>query len=246
MANPKSFTQALLKRFVRFHMTLILLATIAAGVQVDHVLREPLHSMPWRYGLAVLAAYGVFFGLVRMWIWYAAGIPPAFPDLSGALDSNSSLAGGRLPGQPGFSGFGGGDSGGAGASSSWGVGDSLPAVSTGGGGGSGGFDVDLDDGAWVLVLLAIFVAVICGAGAYVIYMAPEILPEVALEAALATGLVRAARKMERNNWAGKLLYKTFVPLVIVLITASVIGFFIQAQCPKAGRVAEALRCSELP
>lgn len=255
MAHP--FRKSILKRyFVRFHMSMILAATVGAGVLGDRLLLAAgLHSMAWRYGLSVLVAYGVFFVVVRLWIWYATGLAPSLPE-EGLDAVDIPLGGGRSGGSKPFVGFhggttgGGGESGGGGASGSWGEGAveaEQGLVGGGSGGGSGGsFDLDLhvDEGIWILVLLAVLVLVICGAGGYLIYAAPEILPEVALDAALAGGLVKATREMERNHWAGKLLWKTWIPLTVVLATAFVVGYLMQAQCPAAERLMEVLRCPE--
>ena len=58
------------------------------------------------------------------------------------------------------------------------------------GGGSGfpslDLGIDLDDGIWILVALAAVVLVIFGAGGYLIWAAPEILPEIAFNVLLVT------------------------------------------------------------
>jgi hypothetical protein len=62
-------------------------------------------------------------------------------------------------------------------------------------------DFDLGDEGIVLVLLALLVLVIFGAGAYPVYAAPEILAEAAFEAVLAAGLIKASRKItSRMDW----------------------------------------------
>lgn len=243
-----SFKDRLLKRyFVRWHMSAILAATVGSGLLLD---RTFLHigfvDMGWRYALSVLGAYIFFFLLVRMWVWYAAGVAVQLslprhsdPGVDGALD----LIPGGGGGNAGFSGFHGGDSGGAGASDLF---DGPILTSSGGGGGSSGsdwsLDLDLDEGIWILAVLAILVAVICGAGVYLIWMAPEILPEVALECAIGAGLVRQLKQPEAG-WAGRLLWKTWIPLVLVMAVAFFAGLFIQSTCPGATHVRAALHCA---
>ena len=92
------------------------------------------------------------------------------------------------------------------------------------------------------LVLLVLVAIICMAGGYVIWMAPEILPDVALECAIGAGLVRQLRKPEAG-WAGKLLWKTWIPLTIVLVAAYFAGSFIQSTCPSATNVRAALICA---
>src|ERR1035438_6198933 len=112
--------------FVRFHMTVILAAVISSGVLASKCLMELGVSLRFRYPIAVLASYGVFLLLIRVWIWYVT-----VHSLAGFQLANLNFGGGGGGGSFGFgcqggsgSGggllrFGGGDSGGGGASSSW-------------------------------------------------------------------------------------------------------------------------------
>lgn len=244
------FRDKLIKQyFVRWHMSLILAATIASGIVIDKGLHWlGMGGMGWRYALSVLAAYGVFFLLVRMWVWYAAGVAPRFGeigdvDLSGVVDY---IPGPRDRGNIGFRGFRGGSSGGGGASDLFdspglnlsGVGSSP----SGGGGSSLSLDFDLDEGIWIVIVLAIVVVVICAAGGYLVWMAPEILPEVALEAAIGAGLLKQIRSTE-SGWARRLLWKTWIPLTIVVIISFFAGVFIQSTFPSATNVRGALHCA---
>ena len=265
------FKEKILKRyFVRFHMSLILVATIASGLSIDKLLLAVgLTSMTWRYPVAVLLAYLVFLLLVRIWVWWVTGIQIKLAiDLFNSgdtvetgLDVGSDMLSGGSEAGEGFVGFSGGSSGGGGASDTFASSllaetpPSVSPVSSGGGGGSssGGswfssFDIDLDlgDAWWIVLLLAILVIVICGAGGYLIWIAPEILPEVALEVALAGGLMGATKRLEERGWVGGLVRSTCIPLLLVLLAAGTVGFFIQASCPSATRVMEALACPETP
>ena len=247
------FQEKLLKRyFVRWHMSLILMATVASGLLIDKaLLHMGFDAMGWRYAVSVLAAYGFFFLAVRMWIWYAAGVAVtiSLPDLNGTGDlaiPNVNIGGGGADGEAGFVRFGGGDSGGGGASDLF----DTPAVSFGSGGGGGGggggssfdFSLDLDDGFWILLVLAVVVIVVAMAGGYLIWMAPEILPDVALECAIGAGLVKQLKDQEAG-WAGRLLWKTWIPLIIVVVVAFFAGAFIQGTCPGATSVRAALHCA---
>ena len=84
--SGRAFQDELLRKyFVRWHMSLILAATVASGLLIDKALLWlGFDGMGWRYALSVLGAYGFFFLLVRLWIWYAAGVPVTVrrPDFS--------------------------------------------------------------------------------------------------------------------------------------------------------------------
>lgn len=228
-------------------MSAILAATVSSGLVLDWALLSfGLNAMGWRYALSVLGAYAFFFVLVRMWVWYAAGVAVRL-SLPGDWDAGDVSLLDLLPGRrgrvPTFQGFQGGDAGGAGASDLF-EGDILASSQGGGGGGGLGFDLDfdLDDGIWIVVILTALIAVICGAGGYLIWMAPEILPEVALECAIGAGLVRQLKKPDAG-WAGRLLWKTWIPLAVVVMVAFFAGVFIQASCPGASNVRAALHCA---
>src|SRR5258708_27907190 len=125
-------------------MSLLLAATIATGVLLDKaMLALGFGTMGWRYALSVLGAYGAFFLLVRMWVWYAAGVAPSLTD---SMDEDAAeTAAEWLPG-PGRSGgsaldtvrFEGGDSGGAGASDAF---DVVASADSGGGRRVGALDL---------------------------------------------------------------------------------------------------------
>ena len=223
-------------------MSLILGATVASGVLIDKgLLHLDFSSMGWRYALSVLGAYIVFFGLVRLWVWYAAGVAPRVSDVElDNLGDAAELLPGRGGGSPhvAFSGFQGGDAGGGGASNLF----DAPSVSSGGGGGGLDLNIDLDEGFWILIVLAVLVLVICLAGGYLIWMAPEILPEVAIEAAIGAGLLRQV-KTDSAGWAARLLWKTWIPLVCVMCIAFFTGAFMQSSCPEATTARGALYCA---
>jgi hypothetical protein len=265
--------------FMRLHMTLIFCLMILSGVGVSKaLLAMGLRSMPLRYAIAVCVAYGVFFLLVRLWLWYvgissmnfrqgrqSSSSDSASGDSSG-LDLNVDLPSGGGSSGSGWKGFGGGSSGGGGASDSWGqpafLSSNQSYSSSGSGSGwfsgrsggsgwfsgrSGGsssfgdFSLDGDDGCLgliVLLLLAALVFAVFGAGAYAIYQAPSILAEAAFQAALASGLIRAAKKIERGDWAGSVFKATILPLIIVLALSVSFGWAAQHYRPTATRMAD--------
>jgi hypothetical protein len=228
--------------FVRFHMGLMVTASIAAALVSSKLLLEVgLTSVLVRYPLCVLAGYLVFVGLIRLWALY---VLKAFrlssfrvPDPRNVLDTVDLPGNSSGPAAPAFSGFHGGDSGGGGATDSWG--SSLPGVDL-------DLNADLDDDAWIILILVLAVLVIFGAGVYVIWIAPQLLPDVALNLLLGPAVARAARRAESGNWFRHVLLYTCVPFVSILLLTSVLAFVVHRHCPEASKIAEAMNCPTTP
>jgi hypothetical protein len=254
--------------FVRFHMSLILAAVTASGVLTSKGLLElGVHSLRLRYPVAVMTSYLVFLLLVRLWIWYVTlrtrslSSRSAFQGGSnrggiGSLNIGGGSGGASLDtggGSGGFSGFRGGSSGGGGASDSWDT--NIPAAivaqpspAPGGSGGSsvgswfGDLNFDLDGDGWaVILLLAALLLAIIFAGGYLIYAAPQILPEAAWQAVLTTSLTRISKE-EHHDWMSGVIKSTAIPFSVVLLLASALGWFASRACPAAPRLVDVLRC----
>jgi len=266
IASPESASQRYERRiahdyFVRCHMSLILAAVIASGVLASKGLLDlGIHSLRLRYPIAVLSSYLVFLLLVRIWIWYVslrgiaiAGSANRSKSGGGSWDDALDIDGGSSGGGSGggFRGFGGGSSGGGGASGSWET-DAPPALVSGPApapapsGSSSWFpklDIDFDGDGWlVLLLLAALVLAIVGAGGYLVYAAPQILPEAAGQALLATTLTRIS-KQEHHDWMSGVFRSTWIPFAIVLILAAALGWEAHHYCPAAPRLIDVLRCA---
>lgn len=231
--------------FIRFHMSLIVAATIASGLGSSKLLLEAgVTNILIRYPLCVLAAYGIFTGLIRLWVFYVSLSyrRPRLPDDDLGLadwaedlleDSERSFA----------LGFTSGDSGGAGASDTWGNAQVAPvrakegvkAPSLGG---------SVDDDFWIVVLVMALVAGIFGAGAYVVYIAPQMLPEVALNALLAPAVARAANRAEAEGWLTSVLRSTWIPAAIVLLLTIALAAGIHYHCPTASKIVDAFTCAD--
>lgn len=244
--------------FCRFHMGVILAAVVSSGVLASKGLLELGISLRFRYPIAVLISYGVFLLLIRLWIWYikirSTGRIIGNFGFGGSSGSGSSWSFGGGSGgsgsKGGFSGFGGGDSGGGGASDSWEGTEAAALVSqpspspsgshwwSGFGGGGGGND---DNGWLVLVLLAALIACILGGGVYLIVAAPHILPEAAAQVVLAGTMTRVSKE-HHHNWMAGVLRSTWIPFVIVLLLAGVLGWEAHRYCPTAPRLIDLLSC----
>lgn len=161
---------ALRSRFaLRLHTSVLLLWTFSAGLLTTKgVYAWGLHSMFWRYTLAILVGYAAFLLGVRIWLAYVGvktdavggdsnGRRQAQVDRSSSLDITDLLPSGRGGGSsPVFQG-GGGGSGGGGASASFDAGAaampsnryapdiSVASTAANVGGGGGGSSTSVGD-----------------------------------------------------------------------------------------------------
>jgi hypothetical protein len=180
-----------------------------------------LDHMPMRYLLATIAGYGVFLALIRVWIalhrigWH---VDLPVPDLGGLPSHTSNAA------------FGGGRSGGAGATGSW----QSPSIAV------PDIDVDVDEG-WPLLLAAVLFLGGVIAMLYVVYAAPVLLAEVALDAALVTGIYRKLRKQDAGHWLGSALRHTWLPALIAAICMYAAGMALEVAAPDARSIGDVVR-----
>lgn len=240
----RRFLQKFRERFfLRFHMTLIMAAVMFSGVLASKILWWfGVSSMAVRYPMAVVCSYGVFFGLVSIWLLYIHATQDGDHDAAvDAVDTANLLARGGVDLNRSFSTGGDGI-----ADMANSVGSSL---SSGGGGSSGGSsgggsfslgDGDGEGGVIILAVLAIVLIIVFCSGVYVIWEAPNILAEAAFQAILATSLRRRARMVDQPGWTGSLLQATWWPFAIVLVAASIFGFVASHYCPGATRLPEVL------
>jgi hypothetical protein len=251
----KTFMRRIQERFfLRFHMSLILLATALSGVLSTTVmLHLNVDNIMVRYPLAVVFAYLAFFLFVKLWLKYmsssqplkgldsAGDVLPDLPSFSGGSGSSGSA--------PAFSG-GGGGSGGGGASAAFdGTAANSQAVvmppssdagSSSGGLGSVGDAVSgvFDDDGIVLIALGILLAATVGGAVYLVYIAPHILSEAAFDFLLGTSLIRSYRKMNRPDWMGSVFKDTYMPFLIVLVIAFGAAWVIHAHDPSITKLSD--------
>lgn len=233
--------------FVRFHMALILSAVIASGVLSSKLLLDlGVHSMRLRYPIAVLGSFLVFLLLVRIWIWYVCRVKNRALSIANMDGGNIQIGwgGGSGGGSAQPFAFGGGSSGGGGASDAWGEGAVAPSggsssISSGIG---SSFDIDLGDDGVILVLLAALALSIVAAGGYLIYVAPNLLPEAAWQALLASSLTRVSKRIDHQDWLSSVMRATSVPFIVVLVMAATLGWVAHRHCPPAVKLHEVLFC----
>jgi hypothetical protein len=249
----QTFMRRIQKRFfLRFHMSLILLATALSGVlSAKLMLLLHVKNIVIRYPLAVLAAYLAFFCFVKLWLRYVAttrllkgsdSSGNILPDLGGSGPSGAA---------PSFRGGGGGTGGGGGASGSFDgpvtnaqavivppssgtSGSSSGVLGKAGDAVSGGFD----DDSIILIALGILLAATLGGAIYLIYIAPHILSEAAFDFLLGTSLIRSYRKMNQPDWMGSVFRDTYKPFLIVLVIAVGVAWVIHAHDPSITKLSD--------
>jgi hypothetical protein len=227
----------------RLQLVLIVsLAGLAAFLSSILTLRLGVPWMAVRYPLAVACGYLTFFVLIRWWIAWQRRFDEATlvrSSLDG-VDLVGDFATLRVParGVPDVPLFAAGRGGGAGASTQWGSATSTPP----GPGKGGGIDLDLDlDELWWIVI-----AVACVLGAaiaigYVVYAAPLLLAEVALDAAVVSTLYRRLRKDDVSHWAVTVLKRTWMSAAVLMLFAALGGYAMQQIAPDARSIGGVLR-----
>ena len=114
----------------------------------------------------------------------------------------------------------------------------APGVSGGGGGsgsGGGSFDFSLDgDEAIVVILVVAAVGAALLAAIWMIYQAPTILADVALNGALSAGLYKRLKKVEEGeHWVFSAFKRTAVPFLIAGVLFVIAGHYMKAYAPEA-------------
>lgn len=202
------------------------------------LLRMGVDAMSFRYGAAAVFGYGAFVVLFRVWLGWR-GTTDLDPQVDpGLFDLHAGAASDTLPDF-----FGGGRSGGGGASGSWGDSDVSRAVPAGLDRGpsrpSTGIDLDLDDLGWVLILCAVAFAGAVAVG-YVIVAAPILIAEVMVDAAIVSTVYRRVAATNTRHWAATIVRRTWAPAAI--LTASLIagGYALQKLAPDAKSIGPAV------
>lgn len=222
-------------------MTMVLVVGCAAGVgflSSALMLWMRVHYMPVRYAIAGALGYSVFVALMNRWLGHHAEQSNInnLMDTADAIDA-LDIPGGLIRGTARAAAdglFSGGRSGGGGASSSFGTGGVAPPIgpipmaasSTGGKGSSKGlsFDLDLDDGAKVLLPLLAIVAIMAGlvACASVIWSAPNMLAELLVDGAVA-GAAYNRLRASACDWTFGVVRRTWLPAVAIIVTFVMLG-----------------------
>ena len=92
----------------------------------------------------------------------------------------------------------------------------------------------------VIVAFALLAVVFLSAGAYLVHVAPDVLSEAVLQVAVATGLVRPAKKQREAGWVAGVVRSTRWLFVLVALAAFLVGSAALRACPKATKASETL------
>jgi hypothetical protein len=200
--------------WVRFHVTLILIAVVLAGLVFNWVaLRLGLRMMAVRYPLGVLAGYALFFAGIKLWLGHAqTTLSPEVQAELVDLDGDPRATPVEPPDRKRW----------------WERVDiDVPDVGDG-------------EGCLVVVVVGIVLMVLFGVAAYVVAEAPFFLGEALVQVTLAAALRSRARRMEPEHWSGAVLRATWVPALIVAGLATLAGVLLESHCPTAAQMFEAL------
>jgi hypothetical protein len=199
----------------RLAMALIAALTAACGLLASYgLLHAGLGSMALRYPLAVGIAYLVFLGLLWCWLhWRFDGDDADITDL--APDGS---------GGDGYHASGPHDAGG---DSDWSVGDF---------GDGEGAVVGLVIAAAIALFVALFAAF------SIVSAAPVLLAELLVDVALAGGLYRHVRRIDRDrHWLKTALARTFWRFAAVAAVFAAAGWFAGHLVPGADSIGDLLR-----
>jgi hypothetical protein len=242
----------------RFQMLLIVSLTALSGWLFSAVLlRLGMTSMGTRYPSATLLAYGVFLGMLWMWLKnrsdgehtasrQVAETADVLVDAAYRMSDSSarSLAptSHSLVPSSGSSGYmdlpTSNLSVNAGSGSrSWFSDFSFGSRSgSSSGGGSGG---DSNELAVILLIVVLALAVFIACG-YLVLEAPALLAEISLDGAVAGTLYTRLKEAERQHWMRSAFGYTWWVLLLLLLVTALVGFGLQEAVPGAVTMGEAL------
>jgi hypothetical protein len=100
--------------------------------------------------------------------------------------------------------------------------------------------LDVDELWPVLIAAACALGGVVAIG-YVVYSAPLLLGELALDAAIVSGLYRRLRKKEPSHWAVTTVKHTWLPAMVLVLFAAIGGFALQRIAPDARSIGGVVR-----
>lgn len=215
--------------FPRVQMFILVSLTGLAGFGASAaMLGAGLDSMAIRYMLAMGIAYIVFFMLLWLWLRTSAA---DYIDMVPIGSSDTTEDAADIAGHGGTF-----DGGGASADFDTGSGRSaleavaenpLEAVAS------------ADEGAVPLAVILLALGIVLSS-LFVIWSAPVLFAEIAVDALLAAGLYRRLRMLEPQHWMRAALRRTILPFVLTTLAVSAAGFGMQAYAPDARSLGEVL------
>lgn len=222
------FRAALAARYsLRLHMLAMIVAMVAMGVVTTSVLRGAgLESMALRYPIVVVVAYGGFLVFVWLWIRFFVADREAHPPLPEA--AVAALA--AMPTRRQSDGIGGDLVEAAGEVTEATV--------------DGSFSIDVGDGegAIVVVVIGVVVAVLMGLGAYAIWEAPAILGDALFQAALGAAVRRSVCRADTDHWLSSVWGATWWMVLLAVVLSVTAGWVLELHCEGATTAVDSFRC----
>jgi hypothetical protein len=238
-------------------MTVVVVVAALGGLLTSFgTLHLGLTRMAFRYPLAVAVAYAIFLGY--LWVWLRMhGLRIRSEARNRTLDISPSDLDvvafpfrSETPTAFEFGQGGGFSGGGGGAEWSGTAGSDNPAraisVTHAGKKAGAGSGLDLDDGAWVLLVAGAAAAVVLGAAVYVVYIAPVLFAELLLDAALAAGLYHRLRGVDGRTWWHSAIRRTILPVAASALAMSLAGAIMQSVYPQASSIGMVWRAAMNP
>jgi hypothetical protein len=212
------------ERFPRLIVMVLLLVTGGVGFLASAaMLWLGVNTMWIRYSLAVLAAYGAFIALIRLWAESERNRIETSRELEklNADDADRQPPPGRLrlsdndsnlhppPDRSGWDYL------------------NLPD-----------FDLpDLDEGCLPLIILGALLGLVVALFA-VVWAAPGLLAEVILDVVLVAALYKRLRGIERSHWLATAIKRTWLPALSAAIVLALAGVLMQAIVPEAKSIGQ--------
>lgn len=204
--------------FPRLRMLLIVSLTGACGFVTSAVLLHAgMLSMPVRYAIALLIAYAVFLGLLRLWMRDPHLTNPDLPDVPGSSSLSSSTS--SVP--SGRTGSAGHDS-------------------TSSGSGSWLEGLDAADEFTIPLMLVIATVTVLFASLWIVVSAPTLFAELFLDGVLSASLYHRLRKLETRHWLDTALRRTIVPFGATALAVVLFAVVAQHLFPAAHSLAGVL------
>jgi hypothetical protein len=222
-----------------------MLSTIFLGIVTNFVMLNTLglEHPALRYPLTVLLSYCWFLAFIRIYIQRILLSPSG----SSILDFVDVPGGGPRSGS--FSNTaewngGGGNFSGGGSSGTWGHSDSDEVLSelgsdAGAEAGSAIAGLVEDDGALVVLLVGLLLAVLVfGTGAYFIWYSPEIIAELLLQVILVSGMRKGMKSFSEGEWFRHIFKATKWSFLLVFVLSFGAGVALRTVCPVANSFKE--------
>ena len=219
--------------FPRLQVSLILLLTALSGFLTSFLLLSQGVLKMWlRYPVAIVVAYGVFLGLLALWVWLQRNSGEAEPDFD--FDVVEDLSSGHEHSFDGGDDYGATETGGSWDAS---LSSTPDTVSDGTSSSFGFFDLDLEEGILVVLALAALVLGLI-ASFYVIYIAPALLAEILVDGVLVASLYKRVKRIEHRHWLRAAVRRTVLPALLAAAFFTVGGYLLQQVAPEAHSIGE--------